>query len=85
MNPVLSQTPLRPVASKPDYLRANQTVGSWLLTTDHKRIGILYMISITLLFFVGAIAAALLRLSWPRRRAICSPRRPTTNFSPCTA
>ena len=62
MNPVLSQTQLLPAASKPDYLRAGQTVGSWLLTTDHKRIGILYMISITLLFFIGGIAAALLRL-----------------------
>jgi cytochrome c oxidase subunit I len=62
MNPALSQTQLPPVVSKPDYLRASQTVGSWLLTTDHKRIGILYMLSITLLFFMGAIAAALLRL-----------------------
>ena len=34
---------------------------SWLLTTDHKRIAILYMISITFFFFLGGAAAALIR------------------------
>src|ERR1700761_407596 len=33
----------------------------WLLTTDHKRIAILYMISITAFFFLGGSAAALVR------------------------
>ena len=36
-------------------------LGSWLMTTDHKRIGILYLISITFFFFIGALAAALVR------------------------
>ena len=31
-------------------------IKSWLLTTDHKRIGILFMISITFFFFIGAAA-----------------------------
>ena len=44
-----------------DYLDA-YTLRSWLLTTDHKRIGILYLISITLFFFVGGAAATLMRL-----------------------
>ena len=39
------------------------SVGSWLLTTDHKRIALLYMISITCFFFVGGAAAALIRIS----------------------
>ena len=46
-----------------DYLHITHTVKSWLLSTDHKRIGILYLISITGFFFVGAAAAGLLRLS----------------------
>ncbi|WP_237477346.1 cytochrome c oxidase subunit I [Lichenibacterium dinghuense] len=46
-----------------DYLHITHTVKSWLLSTDHKRIGILYLISITGFFFVGAVAAGLLRLS----------------------
>src|SRR4051794_5803684 len=45
-----------------NYLTASYGARSWLLTTDHKRIGILYMISITLFFFVGGAAATLLRL-----------------------
>ena len=45
-----------------NYLTASYGVKSWLLTTDHKRIGILYMISITLFFFIGGAAATLVRL-----------------------
>ena len=46
----------------PDYLSVSHTIKSWLLTTDHKRICILYMISITLFFFIGGAAAALMRI-----------------------
>jgi cytochrome c oxidase subunit 1 len=35
---------------------------SWLLTTDHKRIGILYLISLTFFFCVGATLGILMRL-----------------------
>ena len=45
-----------------DYLDASYTLKSWLLTTDHKRIGQLYMASITLFFFVGGAAATVMRL-----------------------
>ena len=37
-------------------------IRSWLLTTDHKRIAILYLVSITLMFFIGGVAATLMRL-----------------------
>jgi cytochrome c oxidase subunit 1 len=43
------------------YLAAGTTLRSWLLTTDHKRIAVLYLVSITFFFFVGGIAAALIR------------------------
>jgi cytochrome c oxidase subunit 1 len=45
----------------PSYLADGVTLKSWLLTTDHKRIAILYMISITVFFFLGGSAAALIR------------------------
>jgi cytochrome c oxidase subunit 1 len=45
-----------------NYLNVEHSIRSWLLTTDHKRIGLLYMVSLTLFFFVGGAAAALLRL-----------------------
>ena len=35
---------------------------SWLLTTDHKRIALLYLGSITFMFFVGGLSAVLMRL-----------------------
>ncbi len=44
-----------------DYLQ-DYTLKSWLLTTDHKRIGLLYMASITFFFFVGGAAATVMRL-----------------------
>ena len=45
-----------------DYLDSAYGIKSWLLTTDHKRIAILYMISITLMFFVGGAAVSVIRL-----------------------
>lgn len=43
------------------YLTDGFTLRSWLLTTDHKRIAILYLGTITIFFFVGGGAAALIR------------------------
>jgi cytochrome c oxidase subunit I len=48
--------------SREDYLNTSFGVKSWLLTTDHKRIAILYLFSITLMFFVGGAYAVLIRL-----------------------
>ena len=36
------------------YLTDGTTVRSWLLTTDHKRIALLYAAGITFFFFLGA-------------------------------
>lgn len=44
------------------YLNADYNLWSWLLTTDHKRVAILYLIGITLFFFLGGAAAVLFRL-----------------------
>lgn len=44
-----------------NYLNADHTLKSWLLTVDHKRIGILYLIAVTFFFFIGGVAAALIR------------------------
>jgi cytochrome c oxidase subunit I len=43
------------------YLTDGSTLRSWLLTTDHKRIAILFFGTITIFFFVGGAAAALVR------------------------
>jgi len=46
----------------PNYLDEH-SVSSWLLTTDHKRIGILYLLSIVVYFAIAAVAAALMRIN----------------------
>jgi len=46
----------------PNYLNAEYGWRSWLFTKDHKRIAVLYIISITVMFFLGGIFAGLIRL-----------------------
>jgi cytochrome c oxidase subunit I len=43
------------------YLSDGYTLRSWLLTTDHKRIALLYFAAITFFFFVGGTGATLVR------------------------
>ncbi len=45
-----------------NFLNHDYRVRSWLLTKDHKRIALLYMVSITLFFAIGGVAATLIRL-----------------------
>jgi cytochrome c oxidase subunit 1 len=45
----------------PNYLNAEYGWKSWLFTKDHKRIAILYIISITVMFFLGGVFAGLIR------------------------
>lgn len=45
-----------------NYLTAGFSLKSWLLTYDHKRIALLYLISIVTMFFIGGIFAALMRI-----------------------
>ena len=45
-----------------NYLSWRTTVKSWLLTEDHKRIAVLYLVSITVMFILGGIAAAAVRM-----------------------
>jgi cytochrome c oxidase subunit 1 len=51
-----------PTLPRVHYLNATYGIRSWLLTTDHKRIALLYLASITFMFFIGGAAAVLMRL-----------------------
>ena len=44
------------------YLDAKVGLRSWFLTTDHKRIALLYFAGITFFFSIGGLAATLIRL-----------------------
>src|SRR5207237_5726855 len=48
-------------APETNYLNADHTIKSWLTTLDHKRIAILYLISISVFFTIGGIMAVLIR------------------------
>ena len=61
MNATLPAPPsaVRPALS---YLAEGRTLTSWLLTTDHKRIGLLYLYSFLLYFTIAAVTAAMMRI-----------------------
>ena len=58
----LSETPTLPSRAAPNYLEEESTLLSWLFTTDHKRIGLLYLFSILVYFAIAAVAAGLMRI-----------------------
>src|SRR6266496_2044203 len=60
----MSKTPPSPVHQMPreHYLNATYGIRSWLLTTDHKRIALLYLASVTFFFFIGGLFATMIRI-----------------------
>ncbi len=44
------------------YLNVSHTVKSWLLSLDHKRIGLMYLFGISFFFLLGGVYAMLIRL-----------------------
>jgi cytochrome c oxidase subunit I len=61
MSAVVAPEP-EPIEPRDNYLNAAYGVRSWLLTRDHKRIALLYLVSITFFFFLGGLFALLIRL-----------------------
>jgi cytochrome c oxidase subunit 1 len=59
-----------PVVARPGTMSTNHSlyalerrgIGAWLTTPDHKKIGILYMVSTFVFFLLGGLAAMLVRL-----------------------
>ena len=47
---------------KMNFMSKEKGLLSWLLTGDHKRIAMLYLVSITFFFFIGGALAGLIRL-----------------------
>ena len=61
---VISDQTIRDTEVMPEehYLNTDHSLKSWLLTVDHKRICILYLLTITAMFFIGGFFATLVRL-----------------------
>ncbi|HXN94505.1 MAG TPA: cytochrome c oxidase subunit I [Candidatus Acidoferrales bacterium] len=62
----MSDTPQNPLPGHnmphEDYLNAEYGLRSWLLTTDHKRIALLWLGSVTFFFFIGGLFATMIRI-----------------------
>jgi cytochrome c oxidase subunit 1 len=56
-----------------NYANEENTVLSWLLTRDHKRIALLFFGSITFFFFIGGFAATLMRLNLATPAGLLQP------------
>jgi cytochrome c oxidase subunit 1 len=56
-----------------NYLNVEHGWKSWLFTTDHKRIALLYLFSITLMFITGGAFAILVRLHLTQPQGLFSP------------
>ena len=54
---------MNPAPLDPGYLDPRPGILAWFRTLDHKRIGLLYLFSITGFFLVGAAAAACMRIA----------------------
>ena len=58
----ISMASVTTIPERDNYLTNGYGIKSWLLTTDHKRIAMLYLASITFFFFIGGMFALLVRL-----------------------
>ncbi|MFS8069790.1 MAG: cbb3-type cytochrome c oxidase subunit I, partial [Byssovorax sp.] len=64
-----------PPPPPPDYLRDGEGIRSWLLTTDHKRIGMMFYVVIVAMLALGGVFALLLRteLLTPEQTIMTAP------------
>jgi cytochrome c oxidase subunit 1 len=60
--PLISRHQLRAAHEEETYLSESHGLLSWLLTKDHKRIGLLFLWTIIVTFAIAAVAAAMMRL-----------------------
>ena len=76
----MATTTLTPAAT-----RSRSALYSWLTTTDHKKIGIMYVVNSFVFFFIGGVLALGVRTELAQPGSSSSPtRRSTTNCSRCT-
>ncbi|MGZ3425766.1 MAG: cytochrome c oxidase subunit I, partial [Polyangia bacterium] len=54
-------SPAVPVEPK-NYLNCETGINSWLLTRDHKRIGLMFLVCVTVALFLGGVFAMLIRI-----------------------
>ena len=60
-------------ATGPSYLTVTKTISSWAFTLDHKRIGVMYLIGVLLMFLLGGLIAMLIRTELFSPLALITP------------
>ena len=76
----------RVVADEPEKLREhylNNGIGwrSWIFTLDHKRVAVLYLLSITFFFMIGGLAAGLVRFNLIEPQGLLGPEAYNRSFT----
>ncbi len=61
MSTMPAATEVRGHLASDNYLNCDRSLKSWLLTLDHKRIGVMYLIGIMAFFLIGGLFAVLVR------------------------
>ncbi len=51
----------RPLDGEDNYLTHSRGIASWMFTLDHKRIGVMYLVSVLTAFFAGGVMAMIIR------------------------
>ena len=64
------------------YLNSSYGVKSWFLTGDHKRIAMMYVVSISLMFLLGGVFASLVRLTAGARYRVSATYPGATGYRP---
>ena len=80
-----ARTAARPAAPSGRTISTSHGIVSWLLTKDHKRIALLYLITVTVMFFIGGFAISVVRLNLLTPEGAWSRPTRTTGCSRCTA
>ena len=60
--PPVTTRPARPAPAQTAVTIERRGIGAWLTTPDHKKIGIMYMVSTFIFFLLGGLAALLVRV-----------------------
>src|SRR4051794_5565790 len=60
--PPLVARPTRPASEPATHAVRRRGIGAWLTTTDHKKIGLMYIVSTFIFFLLGGLAALLVRV-----------------------
>jgi cytochrome c oxidase subunit I len=63
------------------YINVDYSWKSWLLTLDHKRIAILYLVSISIMFAIGGFGAMMVRLNLLSPNGLVQPQTYNRMFS----